>query len=108
MKRKAAQGLPFALCIVFLSSDICFATFESSLIGIKHQLTVTVLPAIAVCGLIFAAISFFSGSPNCAFRASRPPIPEDGGQGSSRSDESSVSDLRLAGLSQPFVEIHPS
>lgn len=47
-----------------LFPQLGFASFESSLIGIKSKLTLVILPVLSVIGLGFAAISFFTGNPN--------------------------------------------
>ena len=69
--RKAWRAVrPFAGAAVILAvafclfSDPCFASFESSLIGVKTKLTGVVLPLLSVIGLGFAALSFMTGNPN--------------------------------------------
>lgn len=58
-------ALPLVLAVaVCLVPDLCFASFESSLRGIKTQITGTFLPILSVIGLAIAAISFFTGNPN--------------------------------------------
>lgn len=59
-------GPPFLIlfCLGMTLAVPSFATFESSLRGIRSQLTDTILPILSVIGLGFAAISFFTGSPN--------------------------------------------
>ena len=55
------------LIIVFAIMVIatpCFASFESSLIGLKTKLTTVVLPLLSVIGLVCAAISLYTGNPN--------------------------------------------
>ncbi|HLD99192.1 MAG TPA: hypothetical protein VJB59_02970 [Bdellovibrionota bacterium] len=47
-----------------MTADPCFASFESSLIGIKTKLTGVILPLLSVIGLGFAALSFLTGNPN--------------------------------------------
>jgi hypothetical protein len=46
-----------------LLANPCFASFESSLVGIKSKLTGVVLPLLSVIGLGFAALSFVTGNP---------------------------------------------
>ncbi len=46
-----------------LFANPCFASFESSLVGIKSKLTGVVLPMLSVIGLGFAALSFVTGNP---------------------------------------------
>jgi hypothetical protein len=43
--------------------NLCFATVESSLNGVRSQLTNVILPVVSVIGLALAAISFFTGNP---------------------------------------------
>lgn len=53
-----------ALFAAFILCEPSFATVESSLAGIKTKLTGVILPLLAVIGLVFAALSFFTGNPN--------------------------------------------
>lgn len=53
--------LIIALCLV---PELCFADFQTSLIGIKTKVTKVILPALSVIGIAIAAISFFTGNPN--------------------------------------------
>jgi len=41
----------------------CYATVESSLMGLKTQLTGVILPVLSVIGMGLAALSFFTGNP---------------------------------------------
>ena len=50
-----------ALYLIFTMPETCHASVESSLYGLKSKLTGVILPVLSVCGLVFAAISFFSG-----------------------------------------------
>ena len=52
-----------AMCVMLLMPELCFASLDSSLRGIKTQLTGVILPVISVIGLAIAALSFFSGNP---------------------------------------------
>ena len=65
MTRKNTETVCLFLLIalVMLFPDSCFASFESSLIGLKTKLTGVILPLISVIGLGFAAMSFFTGNP---------------------------------------------
>lgn len=54
----------FAASVIVLLGEPCFASFESSLIGVKTKLTGIVLPLLSVIGLGFAALSFMTGNPN--------------------------------------------
>ena len=53
-----------ALAVTFLFPEVSHATLEGSLLGIKSKLTGIVLPTVAVIGICFAGISFFTGNPN--------------------------------------------
>ena len=55
-------GWMWVVGALFMAENPALASFESSLIGIKTKLTGLVLPLLAVIGLGFAAISFFTGS----------------------------------------------
>ena len=58
-------AIPFVLALaLILVPELSFASFESSLIGIKTKLTGVILPVLSVIGLAVAAISFFTGNPN--------------------------------------------
>lgn len=65
MNRKNVETLclflVFATFILF--PDSCFASFESSLMGLKTKLTGVVLPLVSVIGLGISAMSFFTGNP---------------------------------------------
>ncbi len=47
--------------ILFFAPDVCHASVESSLLGLKSKLTGVILPVLSVCGLVFAGFSFFTG-----------------------------------------------
>ena len=66
MNRKHMETLCLFLVvgILFLFPDSCFASFESSLMGLKTKLTGVILPLVSVIGLGIAAMSFFTGNPN--------------------------------------------
>lgn len=51
-----------AIYVAFLMPETCHASVESSLLGVKSKLTGFILPVLSVCGLIFAAFSFFTGN----------------------------------------------
>ncbi len=51
-----------ALYVAFLMPETCHASVESSLLGVKSKLTGFILPVLSVCGLMFAAFSFFTGN----------------------------------------------
>ena len=68
MRKQSHESLmPIAvilvICTMAFSSDPCFASFESSLVGIKTQLTTIILPLLSVIGMAIAALSFFTGNP---------------------------------------------
>ena len=60
------NALPLVLifCTLFITPETCFADFQHSVEGIKNMMTGIVLPAMSTIGLVLAAISFFTGSPN--------------------------------------------
>ena len=51
------------ILMIFVLSEPCFASFESSLGGLKTKLTVVILPILSVMGLAVAAISLLTGNP---------------------------------------------
>ena len=53
-----------AACAVVLMPEISNASLESSLLGLQSKLTGVILPVVAVIGICFAGISFFTGNPN--------------------------------------------
>lgn len=48
--------------VICFSPEQCFASLESSLLGIKSKLTGFVLPVLSVIGLLLAGFSFMTGS----------------------------------------------
>jgi len=48
--------------VVCFTPESCFASVESSLLGIKSKLTGFVLPVLSVIGLLMAGFSFMTGS----------------------------------------------
>ena len=61
--RKWSPVILLGVLVLCLEATPCFASFESSLIGIKGKLTGVVLPLLSVIGLGFAALSFVTGNP---------------------------------------------
>jgi len=53
------------LGLVALSPMFAQASVESSLTDMKMKLTGVILPLLSVIGISIAAISFFTGNPNC-------------------------------------------
>ena len=66
MNRKHMEtfSLFLVVAVLILFPDSCFASFESSLMGLKTKLTGVILPLVSVIGLGIAAMSFFTGNPN--------------------------------------------
>lgn len=62
--RSGLFGWLLVIVTLMLAANPAFASFESSLIGIKTKLTGLILPLLAVIGLGIAAISFFTGNPD--------------------------------------------
>lgn len=54
----------FIIGIAAFFPIVGFCTVESSLAAIQSKLTDTFLPLAAILGILFAAFSFVSGSPN--------------------------------------------
>ncbi len=52
------------VALALLLPAIGFCDFDSSVIGLRLKLTGFILPMLSVMGIGFAAISFFTGSPN--------------------------------------------
>lgn len=50
------------VCTLCIFAEPCFASLESSLLGIKSKLTGFVLPVLSVIGLLLAGFSFMTGS----------------------------------------------
>ena len=62
--KKYRDLFPYAvLLLILLLPNYCYASLESSLIGIKTQLTGVILPVLSVIGMALAALSFFTGNP---------------------------------------------
>ena len=52
------------LALAIMCSPIpCFASLQTSVDNIKNMMTTIILPAASTCGIILAAVSFFTGSP---------------------------------------------
>ncbi len=51
------------LVIGVLTPDLAHAGLEDSLFGLKTRITGVILPLLAVIGIAFGAISFFTGNP---------------------------------------------
>jgi type IV secretory pathway VirB2 component (pilin) len=65
MKNKNFVFLLFALVgLTLFLPEVSHASLESSLFGLKTKLTGVILPVVAVMGICFAGISFFTGNPN--------------------------------------------
>jgi type IV secretory pathway VirB2 component (pilin) len=58
--------LYFLVCslVVFLFPEIALASVESTLSAIQTKLITTILPLVAIIGLLFAGFSFVSGNAN--------------------------------------------
>ncbi len=52
------------LCAAVLVPEMAFASVESTLSTIQARLISTILPLAATIGIVMAAFSFVSGSPN--------------------------------------------
>ena len=50
------------VCVICFATESCFASLESSLLGLKSKLTGFVLPVLSVIGLLIAGFSFLTGS----------------------------------------------
>ena len=62
--KKYRDLLPYAvLVLILVLPSPCYASLESSLMGIKSQLTGVILPVLSVIGMALAALSFFTGNP---------------------------------------------
>ncbi len=66
-KLKINERIVFMAFLVLITAlfiaDPAYASLDSSLLGLKTKLTSIVLPTLSVIGMIFAAISFFTGNP---------------------------------------------
>lgn len=49
---------------LLLGSSLAFGSVESSLQAVQNKLINVILPLAGILGLVFAAFSFFTGSPN--------------------------------------------
>ncbi len=49
---------------IALAPAVGFCSVESSLAAIQGRLITTILPLVAILGLVFAGLSFVAGSPN--------------------------------------------
>lgn len=65
IKKLRAVDFVLILALVYIvcfAPESCFASVESSLLGIKSKLTGFVLPVLSVIGLLMAGFSFMTGS----------------------------------------------
>ena len=53
-----------SILILILAPVLAFASVESSLAAVQDKLVGTLLPLAAMCGLVFAGLSFVAGQPN--------------------------------------------
>lgn len=66
MKSKFSRFLFLAvLGLVAMMPALAQASVESSLVDMKMKLTGVILPLLSVIGIAIAAVSFFTGNPNC-------------------------------------------
>ena len=64
MKNKKAILAVSALIAVLMMVDPALASVESSLSAIQSTLITTILPLVAIVGLVIAGLSFSMGNPN--------------------------------------------
>ena len=62
MKNKKYLKIIIVLLAVVLLPTLGFCSVESTLSAIQGKLTTTILPLVAILGLVFAAFSFISGN----------------------------------------------
>ena len=60
------NALKFTLCAILALSipEIAIASVESTLTGIQTKLISTIMPLVAILGLLWAGFSFVSGNAN--------------------------------------------
>ena len=62
---KRTVQITILIALVFLTmAEPSYASFESSINGLRTKLMVVILPVLAVIGLVFSAMSFFTANPN--------------------------------------------
>ncbi len=59
-----AMTIILAVSFVLALPEVCHASLESSLLGMKSKLTGFILPVMGVLGMAGAALSFFVGHEN--------------------------------------------
>ncbi|MBI4404093.1 MAG: hypothetical protein HY537_08030 [Deltaproteobacteria bacterium] len=64
MKINFALYLFLFAVVYFAFPAIGYATVESTLTAVQGKLITTILPLVAILGLVFAGLSFAMGSPN--------------------------------------------
>ena len=64
MMTRTKIGLLLVCMIFIFVPEIGYASVESTLAAIQTRLISTVLPLVAILGLVFAGMSFAIGSPN--------------------------------------------
>ena len=66
MKAPIRKYLPALLVVAGVAAfpSLGFCSVESSLAAVQSKLINVILPLVGILGLVFAAFSFFTGSPN--------------------------------------------
>ena len=64
MKLKIDLELVFFILCMSLCPMFAYASVESSMAALQTKLLGTILPLMSVLGLVFAGLSYLSGSPN--------------------------------------------
>lgn len=64
MKLKIDLELVFFILCVSACPMFAYASVESSMAALQTKLLGTILPLMSVLGLVFAGLSYLSGSPN--------------------------------------------
>lgn len=64
MSFKKYVTLLLGVGLVYLFPEMAMATVESTLSNVQDKLVSTILPLVAILGLVFAGFSFVMGSPS--------------------------------------------
>jgi len=64
MKTKVSIFLLVCVFVCLVSPELAVASVESSMMAVQQKLVGTILPLLSVLALLFAALSYLTGSPN--------------------------------------------
>jgi type IV secretory pathway VirB2 component (pilin) len=64
MRIKVGAVALFGVALALLGPELAYATVQSSLETLQHQILGTFMPLLSVIALLFAGLAYLTGSPN--------------------------------------------